>query len=411
MAKKKETTPLKTATATTAALDAFLEKEGIYSLKQLSDMGDPYDIVDWLDTGNYSLNALISGSLFKGVPAGRFTMFSGFKATGKSYLAYNVIKRNQDKYDKIIIFDTEHSVSKTQLEEFGIDVSNVLIKAIDWIEDLSTIVKGITNTLMEQKKKGKDIPKILFIIDSIGNIPSKREVEIVEEGLDKVDMTRAKMLKQFFRVITTPIGQLRIPVILINHLYKSQDGNKYAEDIQSGGTGAVYAASTIVNLTVAQIKEEDGTQTGVTVTAKLVKSRFTATGAKKKFRIVFKKAMNRFIGLQTFLKPETFKELGIGIGKVDRNGNFECTWKSDMELGKTGYVITDENGKLKNVKINEFFKSSVFTKERLEKLDKFIQEELKFANNNDENDYFDETEIENTELDVKNIEEQIIELV
>ena len=232
MAKSKKETPLKIDATVTASLDAFLEKEGIYTLKQLSDMGDPYDIVDWLDTGNYSLNALISGSLFKGVPAGRFTMFSGFKATGKSYLAYNVIKRNQDKYDRIIIFDTENSVSETQLKEFGIDVSNVLIKAIDWIEDLSTIVKGITNTLMEQKKKGKHIPKILFIIDSIGNIPSKREVEIVEEGLDKVDMTRAKMLKQFFRVVTTPIGQLRIPVIMINHLYKAQDGNKYAEDIQ-----------------------------------------------------------------------------------------------------------------------------------------------------------------------------------
>jgi RecA/RadA recombinase len=267
-------------------------------------------------------------------------------------------------------------------------------------------LRKLTDFLIEEYyNKGKKCPPCIIVIDSLGNMASQKEIDDIAAGTGKSDMTRAKTIKQLFRILTTNIGVLQIPCILTNHTYK--DIMSYIpKDIQSGGSGGKYGGSTIINLTKAKLKDDDGKQSGINVTALVVKSRFTAVGTKKKFRIENKRGMNKYIGLQSFLKPETFKEIGIGIGKINKDGEFECAWKEDMELTKTGYVITDEKGNLKNVKINDFFTKNVFTLDRLEKLDKFVGDELKFNNINNDNDYFDdetEDEIENVEMSVETI--------
>ena len=202
-----------------------------------TQLDDPnfIDIDDWISTGNLALNALISGDITKGIPSGRITTLAGPEQTGKTFLALNVAREAQLKGYYVIWFDTENAISREQvIGNFNIDPSKFRYERINTVSELTIYCKKLTNSLIEKKEKGIEIPKIILFLDSIGNLASTKEVDDAVEGVKKQDMTRARDIKSFFRIITTDLGKLNIPMVAINHVYVNVM-SFFGGNSQSGG--------------------------------------------------------------------------------------------------------------------------------------------------------------------------------
>ncbi len=327
-------------------------------------------VEDWISTGNYTLNALISGSIFKGVPTGRFTVFSGPEASGKTFLGLNTALQAQKKGYNIIWIDTESALDIDTIKRFGIDPKKFRYEVLSSVTDVITYVKRITSILKEGKKNKKGYPKIMFVLDSLGNLSTSKEISDSESGNEKVDMTRAKEIKKMFRVLTTEIGILQLPFIVINHVYDSI--GFISQTVQGGGSGLKYAGSIIVVLSKAQMKENDGSKVGVIVTAKLQKARFTIPAVPKKIQIHFLKGMNPYVGLETFINENNMDLVGFAPGKGKDNKLTEFDRK---EFPSVWYDFKQN----KNVKKKDVYNETYFTQEVLEIIDKQAQKELTYA--------------------------------
>ena len=370
-----------------------------FSISQLSGLidkiSDETEIIiqnddegGFIDTGVYILNALFSKSILNGgISDDRITIFAGEPNTGKSYLLYNIARNAQKRGDFIIFIDTEHAVNKTTLSSFGIDSSPEKLKLIssNKVEDLKIFLTKFLDGLKQEKKAGSEIPKIIILLDSIGQLASIKEVEDAMEGKNKADMTRAKAIKQLFRIINSDLGHLGIPMVATNHTYQDTS-SFFPVPVMSGGKGAEYSASTIIFLSTAKLKtgredDLDLSSTGVLVTAQAKKNRM-AKPKKVKFEIDHSYGTNPYKGLEFFLTTENFGEIGIGKGKLNDKGEFEP--------GGTRWFVRHLN---KTVYEKQLFTSEVFTKEVLEKLEPIIYK------------YFDYSTFEEQELFLSKMDE------
>jgi len=234
----------------------------------------------------------------------------------------------------------------------------------------------------------------MFIIDSIGNLATNKETDDALTGSDKRDMTKQQNLKSMFRVITTDLAELKIPLILSNHVYASV-GGYIPMNIQSGGSGPIYAASIILEFHKAGLKDGDpeaaeaGTKTGIIVTSKIVKNRFVKP-IPIKFHISFYKGMNPYVGLENYVSWETCGiERGSLIEEIIEKPVYEADGmtqkisrgKPKVEKINTGNIIfsPDKDSKTfavkhlnKNVKGSAIFSKEVFTDEVLKLLDEKV---------------------------------------
>ena len=137
----------------------------------------------------------------------------------------------------------------------------------------------------------------MVVLDSAGNLATQKEIDDAKTGSSKADMTRAKLLKSTFRIIMTQFGICKIPFLFTNHTYQTQD--LFSRQVGGGGTGPEYAASIILFLGKAKLKEGIE-QTGIIVTAKPNKNRF-AKPTNIKFHISFNKGMNPYVGLEEYI--------------------------------------------------------------------------------------------------------------
>lgn len=304
----------------------------VFSITQMSNLIDKISeeskvIIEndsepgFISTGVYALDGLLSKSIKNGgIADDRFTIFAGPPATGKSYLMYN-IARNAQKQGRFIIFiDTEHSVSKHTLEGFGIESGPDKLKLVssNKVEDLKIFLTKFLDGLKNAKMDGAEIPKVAIFLDSIGQLASEKEREDALDGKNKQDMTRAKSIKQLFRIINSDMGYLGIPMVASNHTYEDIS-SFFPTPVMAGGKGAEYTASTIVFLSTAKLKtgredELDLNATGVVVTAQAKKNRF-AKLKKMKFEIDHEYGTNPYKGLDFFCTPENFEKIGIAKGK------------------------------------------------------------------------------------------------
>lgn len=228
--------------ASQASKSSTYDMEDLNSfLVGLSDWGGTLDddkfskINDWISTGNYALNALISGDIFKGIPSGRITTLAAPESTGKTFLALNIAREAQKKGYYVIWFDTENAFdAKQAVANFGIEPTKLRLEKINTITELTIYCKKLTARYIEAKKEGLEIPKILMVVDSIGNLASYKEVQDILEGEKKVDMSRAKDIKAMFRILTTDLGKLDIPMVAINHVY-ANTASFFGGNSQSGG--------------------------------------------------------------------------------------------------------------------------------------------------------------------------------
>ena len=296
---------------------ADLNKE----MSKISEYGETLDkstiseIDHYIPTGNYHLNACLTGSLFGGYPNNRAVALAGPSGTGKTYLILNAIKQAQKQGYSIIFYDSENAVDKSLVEKFGIDPKTFRYEPCNTVQEFRSSVTAITDVLIEQKKKGIALPKIMVVLDSAGNLATQKEIDDAKTGSSKADMTRAKLLKSTFRIIMTQFGICKIPFLFTNHTYQTQD--LFSRQVGGGGTGPEYAASIILFLGKAKLKEGIE-QTGIIVTAKPNKNRF-AKPTPIKFHISFNKGMNPYVGLEEYIGWDI---CGIERGRFITEGAF-----------------------------------------------------------------------------------------
>jgi len=251
MAKSKGTFGFKDIVGLT---DGLIKKSAIVreTVKTASERGT-------ISTGIYVLNAALSSDIYGGIADNRITVLAAPSGTGKSFLCYSIAKEAQAKGYGIIYIDTEYSIELDQLPGYGIDISEdkfMLIRS-NIIEDLKIMTTQMLDQMKEQKQDGKTVEKFMFIIDSVGQLGSRKEVEDAKSGKEKADFTKAKALASFFRIINSDLGYLGIPMIATNHTYKCVTGDtkvrmgdgtcKEIKNIQEGDFIQTLVGEKVVN--------------------------------------------------------------------------------------------------------------------------------------------------------------------
>ena len=352
------------------------------------------DITEYIPTGNYILNAAVTGSVFQGIPNNRITSISGDPSTGKTYLCLNIAREAQKKGYYVYWFDTENTTDANQFKKFGVDTDKVIYSPVGTVMEFKSTITQVIDKLIEKKEQGLQIPKILFILDSLGMLASEKEYNDALAGEDKVDLTRPKQLRSIFRIITQKLGLIGGTFVYTNHVYQGTD--MYAQTNQSGGKGGIYSASCILNLSKAKLKEgSDNTQTGIIVTAKPDKNRFV-TPHTVKFYISYVNGMNPYVGLEDSI---SWERCGIDRGKFIDEKEYQKSPNENYKRVETPdgvkYFVQSDSGR--NVCCDDgssypwkkLFTPEVFSQERLERLDQYIQKEFKYADSTGIKDMFD----------------------
>ena len=331
----------------------------------------------FITTGVYLLDAALSGRLLGGgIATNRITAFAGESGSGKSFLAYSVSKHAQKAGYSVIYIDTEQAVDLEDLPKFGVDNSLEKFRLIrsNKVEDVNILLTQLVDELKEQKMAGYEIPKVLIVLDSLGQMASKKEKEDLLKGDIKQDMTKAKALGSLFRSINTDLGYLDIPFLVCNHTYLSMD--LFPRSILKGGNGLLYSASVIGFMSKSQLKtgSEDDMDlggSGISVLFKTQKNRL-AKPKKIRFDISFAHGMNPYTGLDAFCRPEYFNQIGIAQGKEEVD---KSTGEIKFVPGGNRWFVSHLN---KSVTTKQLFTPEVFTQEVLEKMAPIINDYFRF---------------------------------
>jgi RecA/RadA recombinase len=276
------------------------------------------DIESFVDTGSYVVNALVSGSIFGGFPSNKITAVAGESGTGKTFFCLSVVKHflDTDPGAGVIYFETESAISKQMIESRDIDSERMVIFPINTIEEFRTQSVRIVDKFMSQPEE--DRKPLMFVLDSLGNLATNKEVQDAADDKNVRDMTKAQLVKSAFRILTLKLGKANIPMIVTNHTYDVIGAYHPAKEM-GGGSGLKYSASTIVYL--GKKKEKDGTTLiGNIIKCEAKKSRLTREGSKIETRLFFDhRGLEKYYGLL---------ELGERAGLwANRAGRYEIDGK------------------------------------------------------------------------------------
>lgn len=288
----------------------------------------------WISTGNYTLNYLISGDFNKGVPMGRVTMLAGESGSGKSYIASaNVVKHAQEAGVFVVLIDTEHALDESWLQKLGVDTSEdkLLKVGISLVDDVTKFVSDFMKGYRAEhgSKLIKDQPPVLFVIDSLGMLLTRTEINQAEAGDIKGDMGRkAKSLKHFVNYSNSMFEKCNIGMIATNHTYASQDMFDPSPKI-SGGVGFIFASSIVLAMRKGKLKEDsDGNKTteinGIRAICAVTKSRFNPQAGYKQveIKIPFDTGMDEYSGLFELFEERVFTKQGNRFSYKGPSGEF-----------------------------------------------------------------------------------------
>lgn len=367
----------------------------------MMDVNPLAKIDEWISTGNYILNAVLSGSLFGGLPNRRSLVLAGEEGTAKTFIAMSIVRQAITMGYHPIYFDSEGAIDVEFTKRLGVDPSKVRLDVVNTIEQFSHMASKIVEQVDSIKAKGETPPKLMVVLDSLGNMTSAKEKEDTVKGSDKRDMTKQQAIRKLFRVNGIDFARLGIPFIIVAHTYDSM--SMFSPKEISGGGGVKYNASIILALGKGSLKDEEGkkeaakknvdpSKLGVTIYVNPYKQRF-ARPIKVQIHIPFYKSPNPFVGLEKFVSWET---CGIMRGKVISEKDYEkltpiqkkkCgTFQIEQENKKTGEkefvtVYAAPNDKARSIVVRhlggeipvaELFSEKVFTEEVLRKLDEDV---------------------------------------
>ena len=228
----------------------------------VKEIGDDYtklaaDIEEreeYVDTGSYIFNGLVSGSIYGGVSSNKITAIAGESSTGKTFFSLAVVKNfldsNPDGY--CLYFDTEAAVNKGLLESRGIDLNRLVVINVVTIEEFRT--KALKAVDIYLKKSEDERKPCMFVLDSLGMLSTEKEITDALNDKQVRDMTKSQLVKGAFRMLTLKLGQANIPLIVTNHTY-DVIGSYVPTKEMGGGSGLKYAASTIIYLSKKKGKE------------------------------------------------------------------------------------------------------------------------------------------------------------
>ncbi len=378
------------------ALDKELSKISGFETGSLLAENTFSEVDEWIPTGNYLLNAQISGTLFGGVPNSRSFGVMGDPGTGKSFFCLNVVREAQKIGYDVIYCDTEGAIDKTSALKFGIDPNKIRYQPIQTVSQFQTFTANVLDIVKKARTSG-ETPKVLMVLDSLGMLSTDKELNDAVKGHNAADMgAKAKELRKLFRVITLDLTAAKIPLICTNHVYAG--GGYVPTKESSGGDGPIFAMSVVSFLSKAQLKDGSGTKTGIIVTSTLKKSRFTVP-EQVKFHISFAHGMNPYVGLQDYVSWEA---CGIERGKFEEVKNTE-TGKKEMvfkaNASSTRWAVRHLG---KTVASTELFTPEVFTKEVLQQLDEnVIKDKFKLPDLTDHSDLLNDLEVsaDNSSID------------
>lgn len=288
---------------------------------------------DMIPTSIPALNIALSGRIDGGLTPG-FTMFAGPSKHFKTAFSLMMAKSYLDKYpDAIMLFyDSEFGTPQSYFESFGIDMNRVLHTPITDIEQLKL-------DSMQQLNQIERGDHIIIVIDSIGNLASKKEVDDALDGKSVADMSRAKQLKSLFRMVTPHLTIKDIPLIAVNHTYK--EISLFPKDIVGGGTGSYYSADNI--FIIGRQQEKDGKETvGYNFIINVEKSRYVKEKSKIPIEVTYEGGISKWSGLldialdlQFVVKPSNgwYSRVDMTTGEIeDKKFRYNDTQNKDFWL-------------------------------------------------------------------------------
>ena len=288
------------------------------------------DVDTFVDTGSYVFNSLLSGSLYGGLPSNKITAIAGESATGKTYFALGMVKQFLEDHpdSAVIYFESESAISKTMIEDRGIDSKRMVIVPVVTVQEFRKQAISILDKYLETDESKR--PPMMFCLDSLGMLSTTKEIEDTADGKETRDMTRAQVLKAAFRVLTLKLGRAKVPMVVTNHTYDVV-GSMFPTKEMGGGSGLKYAASSIVYL--SKKKEKDGTEViGNIVHCKNHKSRITVENKMVDVRLTYDKGLDKYYGLLDLaLKYGIFKNVSTRIELPDGSKTFGKTINNNPE--------------------------------------------------------------------------------
>ena len=299
------------------------------------------DPTDWISTGNYALNYLISGDFHKGIPLGKVTVFAGESGAGKSYICSgNIVKNAQQQGIYVVLIDSENALDEEWLKALGVDTAEDKLLKLN-MAMIDDVAKTINEFIKEYKEMPEESrPKVLFVVDSLGMLLTPTDVNQFEAGDLKGDMGRKpKALTALVRNCVNMFGSLNIGLVATNHTYASQDMFD-PDDKISGGQGFIYASSIVVAMKKLKLKEdEDGNKVsevnGIRAACKIMKTRYAKPFEGVQVKIPYETGMNPYSGVvDLFEKEGLLKQEGNRLKWIDPETGEEFKfyrkeWKDD----------------------------------------------------------------------------------
>ena len=310
------------------------------------------DTAGFIDTGSYIFNALLSGSIYGGIPNNKITAIAGETSTGKTFFCLGMVQHFLESNPDagVIYFESESAISKQMIEDRGIDSNRMLLVPVTTVQEFRLQAIKILDKYNDQTAEERK--PLMFVLDSLGMLSTSKEVEDSEAGKETRDMTRAQVVKSIFRVLTLKLGKANVPLIVTNHTYDVVGAYIPTKEM-GGGSGLKYAASTIVYL--SKKKEKNGKEVvGNIIKCKTAKSRLTKENSDVETRLYYDRGLDRYYGLL---------ELGEKHGVFERKGNRIVVGDSSVYPSA---ILKDPD--------------KYFTKEIMSKIDEAAAKEFRYGN-------------------------------
>ena len=316
------------------------------SIKGMSSgFNDPQD---WISTGNFALNYLLSGDFRKGVPLGKVSVFAGESGAGKSYIVSgNIVKSAQEQGIFVVLIDSENALDEKWLHALGVETTDDKILKLN-MAMIDDVAKTISTFMDDYRAMDEDDrPKVLFVVDSLGMLMSPTEVNQFEAGDMKGDMGRkAKALKALVTNCVNMFGSHNVGMVVTNHTYASQDMFD-PDDKISGGSGFIYASSMVVAMKKLKLKEDaDGNKTstvnGIRAACKVMKTRYAKPFEGVQVKIPYETGMDPYSGMFDLLEAKGLLEKqGNRYKYIDSAGEETLEYRKNWTGEKLEMIMAD----------------------------------------------------------------------
>ena len=332
-------------------LENLLKITGNDFAGKVSD-GNDADVESYIDTGSYSFNAAISGTIYGGFPGNKVTGLAGDESTGKTFFALNAAENFLKAFPKgmVFYFEAESALTTGMLKQRNIPLDRIAIIPVMTIQEFRTQTVKVLDTYLAEPESKR--PPLFMVLDSLGALSTTKEITDTAAGLETKDMTAAQVTRGAFRVLTLKLGRAKVALLVVNHTYEGM--GMFPTKVMTKGKGLSYAASSIFYLSKSKKKETDNEVTGAIITVFVNKSRLTVENKKVETLLDYQQGLNRYYGL---------------LPIAERHGVIK---KLSKQYEFPGQKPAFENHIYKNPE-------KFFTKEILDKIDEACQKEFKYG--------------------------------